>query len=407
MQKISFGYSNAKNVLESIDFDVNDGVFVSIIGPNGSGKSTLLKCLINVLKPKIGAVFIDQNKISDLHDHDLAKMRSAVLSDRVYPFNMSVRELISLGRMPHQKLLGDTDQKEQEIVLQSASLLGVENLLDRKFSELSDGQKQKVLIARAICQKPKVLILDEPATHLDTRSRVEILLKLREISSREKIIVIASMHEIEITIRMSDQIVILENGKIVAKGTPEQILEQGIMDEIYKNDKTIWSSVFGSLEIKCLQDEPKIHVVSSNGTGIQVFRLLIRMGYSFSVGILDQQDIDYYFAKEIKSLVFSNDAPYAPIQEELAYSLSKLGKVRIVIDCGFSINEHNKSNLDLIEILCNRNPAVLLSLRTPQEGDKIYGERVNVRYVSILELENAINEMITNSVVTKEVISLV
>ena len=250
--------------------NVKDGTFVSVIGPNGSGKSTLLKCLMNILKPNTGAVFIDQNDISKLPELDLAKLRSAVLSDRVYPFNMTVHEIISLGRYPHQKFLNGKDRTDQEIIFQSASLLGVEEFLDKKFSELSDGQKQKVLIARALCQKPRVLILDEPATHLDTRSRIEILLKLREISRQENIIVIASMHEIEITVRISDQIIILEDGRILTKGSTEEILQNDIINKIYKNDRIVWSKIFGSIEIKCKPDLSKIHVVSCNGTGIPI-----------------------------------------------------------------------------------------------------------------------------------------
>ncbi len=345
---------------------------------------------MHLLKPQIGSVLIDQKDLANLDELEIAKLRSSVLSDRIYPFNMTVNEIISLGRHPHQSLLGKINKRDKEIISEIIEILEIKSLFDKKFAELSDGQKQKVLIARAIVQEPKVILLDEPATHLDAKSRIEILLKLRDIAKIKKIIVIASMHEIEIAYRISDKIIILDQGHIKAEDSPEEIFKNGTIQSVYNISKVIWHPVFGSLELKSKNNLfPKIHVVGGFGTAVPVYRLLSRLGCSFSTGILDQIDVDYCLAKAIDAKIFSNSKPYEVINFDEKI-LSDLSCVKIVIDTGFPVNDKTTPNVELIKKMSQK--CIIFSLRNNLEFQDIF-EGDNIRCGNMSDLEEFLNNL--------------
>ena len=345
---------------------------------------------MHLLKPQTGTVLINQKDLANLDESEIAKLRSAVLSDRIYPFNMTVNEIISLGRHPHQTLLGKINKKDKEIISEITEIFEIESLFDKKFAELSDGQKQKVLIARAIVQEPRVLLLDEPATHLDAKSRIEILLKLRDIVKIKKIIVIASMHEIEIAYRISDKIIILDQGQIKAENSPEEIFKNGTMQSVYNISKVVWHPIFGSLELKSKNNLfPEIHVVGGFGTAIPVYRLLSRLGYSFSTGILDQIDVDYCLAKAIDAKIFSNSKPYDTLNLDERI-LSDLRCVKIVIDTGFPVNDKMTPNMKLIKKMSEK--CIVFSLRNNLEVKDIF-KGINIQCGNMTDLEEFLNKL--------------
>jgi len=332
----------------------------------------MLKCITRLLNPQIGTVLIEQQDISKLNDIDVAKLRSVVLADRIYPFNMTAMEIITLGRYPHQTFFTDFTQKDRQIIQNCVEILEITDLIDKKFYELSDGQKQKILIARALCQEPKVLILDEPSTHLDAKSRIEILLKLRHIAKLQNITVIASMHEIEIAYRISDKIIVLDDGKLRKYDSPQVIFSTDTISEIYLNEKTVWNPIFGSFELKLdSTNEPRIHVVGGYGTGIPVYRLLARFEQNFSTGILDVNDVDYHLASTIGAKVFSNGTTHEPIWFN-GKLVDQLGDISLVIDTDFPINRKTRQNIDFIKEIAKKNNAAIFSFRKSAEAFEIY-----------------------------------
>jgi iron complex transport system ATP-binding protein len=355
------------------------GVFVALLGPNGAGKSTLLKCIMNLLDAN-GTVLIDGVDMTGMADIDAARLRSAVLSDKVYPFNMTVYEIISLGRYPHQSGFREniTDKK---MIFDAAATLDITELLDEKFITLSDGQKQKTLIARAVAQNPKVMILDEPTTHLDANARIDILLKLKKIARKNNITVLASMHEIEIAYRISDKIIILDEGEIIACSQPEKIFENGIIDTVYKNKNSTWNKTFGTLEIKPERKESLVHVIAGFGTGIPIYRYFARKAIPFSTGILDRIDVDYYLAVSIASKIFSNNSPYHP----LAYDskiITEIKHTRLIIDSGFPVTAQTEPNISLLQDL-SKLDIPIFSFRDDKE---IKNLNINAKKTTISEL---------------------
>ncbi len=330
------------------------------------------------------------------HESEIARLRSIVLSDRVYPFNMKVEELIALGRYPYINPLSTFDAKDLQIIQDSAEMMGVQDLLDRKFSELSDGQKQKVLIARALAQEPRVLILDEPATHLDAKSKVEILLKIRSLAKSKKIAIIASLHEIELAFRITDRVVVLDEGRITISGTPESVLNEQEVGKIYPTSSATWSPLFGALELIRSNDydngfapnrcAPYVYVVAGNGTGIPIFRILARNSVPFATGILQENDVDYKLAKLMRANVDATPA-FEPVQsEDVDRVIKKL--VRLdpdslsVIDAGVRMGTSNREIATLLKMLCDLNIRIL-SMRNNVDIVDLYGVNTAVERISI------------------------
>jgi len=377
-------------VISQVNLDIEKGVFVALLGPNGAGKSTLLKCIMRLLDAK-GTVLIDGIDITDIADLDAARLRSAVLAEKVYPFNMTVREIISLGRYPHQSGFKE-NTKDKKIIFDAATTLGIAELLDERFVTLSDGQKQKVLIARAVAQNPRVMILDEPATHLDANARIEILIKLKEIAKQNNITVLASMHEIEIAYRISDKIIVLDNGGIIACDLPEKIFENGMIDTLYKNKNSTWNATFGTLEIKSIKEQPQVHVVAGFGMGIPIYRYLTRNEIPFSAGMLDKVDVDYHLAVSIAAKTFSNNFPYQPLTYD-SKIIEQIKHARLILDSGFAVTKQTEPNISLLKDL-SRLDIPIFSFRDKQE---IQNLNLDAKMTTISELQDITSKLEINT----------
>lgn len=358
----------------------------------------MLRCIAKLLSPTQGKVWIENIDITLKHESEIARLRSVVLSDRVYPFNMKVEELIALGRYPYTNPLSTFDARDLKIIQDSAEMMGILDLLERKFSELSDGQKQKVLIARALAQEPRVLILDEPATHLDAKSKVEILLKIRSLAKSKKIAIIASLHEIELAFRIADRVLVLDEGQIRTAGTPESVLNEKEVSKIYPTSSAVWSPLFGALELirnDCGNDPARneraqyIYVVSGNGTGVPIFRVLARNNVPFSTGILQENDVDYKLAKLMGANVDSAPAFELIRSEDVDRVIKRL--VRLdpnslsVIDAGVRIGTSNREIATLLKMLCDLNIRIL-SMRNNVDIVDLYGANTAVERIEIDDL---------------------
>lgn len=340
-------------------------------------------------------MWIENLDITLKHESEIARLRSVVLSDRVYPFNMKVEELIALGRYPYTNPLSTFDAKNLKIIQDSAEMMGVRDLLDRKFSELSDGQKQKVLIARALAQEPRVLILDEPATHLDAKSKVEILLKIRSLAKSKRIAIIASLHEMELAFRIADRVIVLDEGRIRISGTPESVLNEQEVSKIYPTSSARWSTLFGALELICDGYDnslatnghaPYVYVVAGNGTGIPIFRILARNNVPFCTGILQENDVDCKLAKLMGADVDTTPA-FEPIQsEDVDRVIKKLTHLDpnslLVIDAGVQIGTSNREMTTLLKMLCDSNIRIL-SMRGDADIVDLYGANTAVEMIEM------------------------
>ncbi len=228
---ICYSYEG-KNALEKVTAQVPSGSFTGIIGPNGSGKSTLLRILGSVLRPFKGKVLYDGTDIALMPPLHRARLVGAVLQDSGAQFGFTVREVVEMGRFPYRGLFGKTDGSDSAAVEEAMDKAGVLQFSERPVTALSSGERQRAYIARALAQQPKVLLLDEPTSHLDISYQLEVMQMLKMLSSSGTTVVIV-MHDLNLAGLYCDRLIAMKDGEVVAQGGPDMVLTAKNIMEIY------------------------------------------------------------------------------------------------------------------------------------------------------------------------------
>jgi iron complex transport system ATP-binding protein len=225
-----FGYDSVP-ILENITFVLHSQETLAVIGPNGTGKTTLLKCIDGLLKHQKGSIFLDGKPVKGMHRKEIAKCIGYVpqTASTIFPF--TVFDMVLLGRYPHGNR--QRGKRNLEKAFKALRLLGIEDLAMRKFSEISGGQQQKVTIARAIAQEAEILLLDEPTSNLDIMHQLEVMELLKHLVKRNEMSAIISMHDLNLTSRYADKVIMLDQGKIVAAGDPFSVLTPENIASVY------------------------------------------------------------------------------------------------------------------------------------------------------------------------------
>jgi iron complex transport system ATP-binding protein len=252
INKLSFNYSGIQ-VLKDVEMEVRLGEMLSIVGPNGSGKSTLLKCINRILKTKQNTVLIDGKDANKLDLKELSKTMGYVPQSSTSTFPFTVFDVVLMGRKPY--IHWNLSERDNEIVAEMLDFLGIGELSMRYFNELSGGEQQKVIIARALAQQPQILLLDEPTSSLDIKHQLEILCMLKSLTQSKERSVIASIHDLNLASRFSDQILMLKKGCIYAVGTPEEVLTEENIEAVYGIKANVSTSVIGKPQITPLVTE--------------------------------------------------------------------------------------------------------------------------------------------------------
>lgn len=222
IENLVCGYNPKKPIVKGVSFSVKDGQFVGIVGPNGSGKTTLLRSLVGLLKHQGGSIIVGNHKIENLDRRELAR-RIAFVPQLMEPVEgFTVEDLVLLGRIPYFDRFTFETEDDYEAVRWAIEELKVEKLRDRQIDELSGGEFQRVAIARALAQEPRLLLLDEPTSHLDIRFQVKICKLLRKLRSHRSII--ATFHDLNLASRFCTKLVLLKNGEIIAEGHPDEVV---------------------------------------------------------------------------------------------------------------------------------------------------------------------------------------
>lgn len=218
-----------RTLLEDISLKTKDGQFVGLIGANGSGKSTLLKTIYKTLKPDSGEIYLDELNILHSSEKKVAQNLSVVSQFNELSFDLTVKQMVMLGRTPHKRLLEQENKQDLQIVELALNKTNLLDYQDRSFLSLSGGEKQRVILARAIAQDPQFMILDEPCNHLDIRYQLEIM----EIVKNLDIGILAALHSLEDACRYCDELYVLKHGNIIAHGKPKEILTETLIEEVY------------------------------------------------------------------------------------------------------------------------------------------------------------------------------
>ena len=340
LENLTVGYG-AHAVIEDIGLQVKKGEILTLIGANGAGKSTILKTIIKQLPPLKGAVMIEKKGIADYSFSELSKTMAVVLTERIRPELMTCREVVAMGRYPYTGRLGLLGKEDEEKVAGAMRAVHAEEVADKDFNATSDGQKQRVLLARALCQEPELLILDEPTSFLDIRYKLELLSILRNMARQKGITVVMSLHEIDLAMKISDRVVCVKGDRIFCEGSPEEVLDEGVIRSLYGIEGGHFDPLFGSLELPRAEGRPEVLVLSDSGRGIPIYRRLQKEGRPFAAAVVYRNDQDYQVARYLASEIVTEE-PFKYISDEnYEKALSLLDECKEVYDAGLSIGECN------------------------------------------------------------------
>lgn len=251
---LSIGYKskNHNNVIsENLNLDLEKGLLVALVGANGIGKSTLLRTLTGIQKPLAGTVTLNDKDIFSYEPLELAQNLSLVLTEKLPPSNLTVYELIALGRQPYTNWLGKLSEDDLEKINRAISLTHIEHLIDKRHYEISDGQLQVVLIARALAQDTPLIVLDEPTTHLDLQHKVAVFKLLKKLSQETNKCIMFSTHDIDLAIQLSDDMIVMTNDSVV-QDQPCNLISKGIFDTIFEDENLFFDAEKGKFAFKNL-----------------------------------------------------------------------------------------------------------------------------------------------------------
>ena len=335
LDKLTVGY-NGHPLISDIEIGINKGEIVTLIGPNGAGTSTILKSISRQLEIIGGGVEFDGKDIRDYSYRDLSCKMAVVLTDRLKPELMTCHDIVATGRYPYTGRLGILSKEDEQIVENAMKAVHAEDLGMRDFNAISDGQKQRVLLARAICQEPDIILLDEPTSFLDIRHKLELLAILRDMAKSQDITVIMSLHEIDLAMKISDRILCIKGDHIFMEGSPDDVFKEDLIRDLYSIDNGYFDTTFGSIEMPKPEGEPDVLVISSGGCGIPVYRRLQKEGRAFIAGIFGREDIDCQVARLLASEVISADAGEPLSEEAKAKAFAAVDRCSEVLEAGSS-----------------------------------------------------------------------
>lgn len=250
--QLSIGYTTKKSetvVASDINLELHKGEFIGLVGANGIGKSTLLRTLTKVQNPLKGDIYIQEKNIKNLSDLDLAKSLSLVLTEPIASKNMSVFELVALGRQPYTNWVGNLTDMDVTIIENAINQTNITSLKNKKCYELSDGQLQKVMIARALTQDTDLIILDEPTTHLDMYHKAYILKLLQKLAKDTQKTILFSSHDIDLAIQLCDQMIVMSSDSVVMD-QPCNLISKGVFNHLFPEDLIAFDALTGNFKVK-------------------------------------------------------------------------------------------------------------------------------------------------------------
>jgi len=395
------------DVLKDVGFAVESGQFLGVLGPNGSGKTTLLKSISRVLKPQKGAIFIGDENVYKMKTVDVAKQMAVVPQSTPVSFDFTALEVVLMGRNPHMARFKMEGKKDLDIAKNSMQLTRTWEFADRPVNELSGGESQRVIIARALTQEPQILLLDEPTTHLDISNQLEIMDLIKHLCETKKLLIVAVFHDFNLAARYCDSIILLNDGKIVAIGKMNDTLTSENVKKVFNVDTIVKKHpITGSLYVIPIsrpiiqkQKSLLVHLICGGGTGSTVMKTLLDEGYRVTAGVLNLLDTDQETA-QLLSVPTTNDAPFSPITDEAhKANLQMISKANVLVVTPTQFGEGNLRNLEAAETaLKEGTPTILLEDGPTEERDFTKGKAT--KYLTKLKNNGAITVKSISELVT-------
>ncbi len=367
---VTFGYER-QPLLYDVHVQVRKGEMVGLLGPNGSGKTTLLRLVSGVLQPQQGRILLDGRKLQDWGRRGVAQRIAVVPQELHVPFAYTVEQLVNLGRTPFVNLLGSNSRQEAIVVQDAMQAADVTPLANRIFNELSGGERQRVIVAMALAQQPKLLLLDEPTSHLDIKYQIDILELAQRLNRGRSVTVIAAMHDLNLAARYFPRLLLFQRG-VVADAGPAEVLEPHLLKRVYGIDVQV-GILRGAQHLSVLppdsdsiddererEGQPQVLVMAGGGSGELLMRALADVNIPFIAGALNIGDSDHTLALRLASAVIT-EQPYAPISPATLEQVhTSLQRMKLLLICPVPIGPGNLSLLQEALEATHRGMKVLL-----------------------------------------------
>jgi iron complex transport system ATP-binding protein len=351
-ESVSFRYPG-REIFHDLSLSLEEGEVVGLIGPNSSGKTTLLKILDGILCPDRGEVFLEGKQVRRLPRSEIARMIAVVPQEMEVPFSFTAGEIVLMGRAPYLGRFAWEKKKDLDIAREGMALTDVLDLEKRPFFELSQGERQRVLMARAIAQEPKVILLDEPTSHLDINHQVELNELIRRLNEDRNLTVLNISHDLNLAAEYSQRIVLLHRGTIFAAGPPAEVLTEENIRRGYETTVLVEKNPLSGAPRVVPIGRPResqalrrgtVHVICGAGSGIDSARRLLLRGYRVSLGVLNVGDTDQKMGKTL-GLTMALEEPFSPISErsyrdnqELIHRADRIVVERFLVGPGNLLN---------------------------------------------------------------------
>ena len=368
-------YYGSIKALENITFSVKEGEFLGVLGPNGSGKTTLLRAISRTLKPRVGTVFLNDIDIYDMKSKEVARNVAVVPQEAIATFDFTALDIVLMGRNPYIDRFRMESREDLAIAKRVMELTNTWHLADRRVNELSGGEKQLVIIARALTQEPKVLLLDEPTTHLDINHQIEIMDLLREICKEKELVVLAVFHDFNLATRYCDSAMLLNSGRIFSIGPIDTVLTDENIKKVFQVNMIVKRHPITNLLyiVPLSTSRPKIppskdiivHIICGGGTGSPIMETLLEHGYGVTTGVLNTLDTDYDTACTL-GIPVVNEAPFSPITEEAhKANLARMDEASAIIVGNVPFGYGNLKNLEAAKVALERGKTIIVVEESP------------------------------------------
>lgn len=347
-EQMSVGYQG-KPLIRAIEIGLHKGEILTLIGPNGAGKSTILKSIAKQLKLIQGIVYLDKKELNHMSGLELSKKMAVVFTEKIKTEFMTCEDVVATGRYPYTGHFGILSKKDYAIIEEAMELVHVAEIRHQDFTKISDGQRQRVMLARAICQEPEILILDEPTSFLDVKYKLEFLSVLQELRIRKGLTVIMSMHELELAERVSDKILCVSGAYADRFGKPEEIFQAGYIRSLFGIEAGSFDEENGSMELEPAKGTAEIFVIAGGGSGRSIYRKLQRERKAFITGIIYENDLDFPAARALAAELIAVKA-FEPVDKFTIEQAQKaIDSCRKVICCRKEFGSLETANKELLE----------------------------------------------------------
>lgn len=347
-EQMSVGYQG-KPLVRDIEIGLHKGEILTLIGPNGAGKSTILKSIAKQLKLIHGVVCLDKRELKYMSDLELSQKMAVVFTEKIKTELMTCEDVVATGRYPYTGHFGILSKEDHSAIEEAMELVHVTEIRNQDFTKISDGQRQRVMLARAISQEPEIIILDEPTSFLDVKYKLEFLSVLQELRIRKRLTVIMSIHELELAERVSDRILCI-NGEYVDRfGKPEEIFRVGYIKSLFGIETGSFDEENGSMELEPARGKADIFVIAGGGSGRSIYRKLQREGRAFITGIIYENDLDFPTARALAAELIAAKA-FEPVDKVLLeQAQNAIDSCNKVICCRKEFGSLESANKELLE----------------------------------------------------------